>query len=328
MRFLLPALAAAALAAGGCGYVGDPQPPLANIPAGVQDLGAVERGSTLFVQFSVPAYTTENNPIKKPLKLDLRIGTSGPSFNAEAWAAAAQPVPNPKLDQHGTARYEIPCAEWIGKEAILGVRAIGANGKESKWSNFVRLPVIAPPEKPAGLRLTPTPQGVQVAWTARGENFRLFRRVGDETAFTPVVTVQRTEWTDPATEFGKRYAYRVRNIVKLAGGREAESEPSEEAAITPEDVFPPPVPTGLAASVAPNSIELSWVPGAAANLAGYRVYRSAAGGPMEKIADVPALPAYSDRAAGHGKTYRYAVSAVSKAGNESARSEAVEAALP
>jgi len=328
MRALLPAIAAAALAAGGCGVVGDPQPPLANIPAGVQDLAAIERGSTLFVQFSVPKYTTENNPIRKPLKLDLRIGASGASFSAEAWAAAARPAGNATVDEHGMAHYEIPCAEWIGKEAILGARAIGANGKESKWSNFVRLPVVAPPEQPSGLRLVSTPQGVQVAWSARGENFRIFRRVGDETGFTPVVTVQRSDWTDPATEFGKRYVYQVRNIVKLAGGREAESEPSEEAVIAPEDLFPPPVPTGLAASVAPNSIELSWVPDTAANLAGYRVYRSAAGGAMDKIADVSVLPAYSDRAAEHGRTYRYAVSAVSKAGHESPRSEAVEAALP
>ncbi len=327
MRPLLPAIAAAALAAGGCAYVGDPRPPLANIPAGVEDLAAVQRGSTIFVQFSVPARTTEDILIKKPLKLDLRIGTSGASFSAEAWAAQARPAAGGKVD-HGAARYEIPCAEWIGKEAILGVRAVGANGKESKWSNFVRLPVVSPPERPAGLRVTSTPQGVLVAWTARGESFRISRRAGGETGFTPAATVAQPEWTDPAADFGKRYAYQVRTIVKLAGGREAESEPSEEAAITPVDVFPPPAPSGLRASAAPTSIELIWVPGGAANLGGYRVYRSAAGGEFEKIADAPAIPAYSDRTAEHGKSYRYAVSAVSRAGYESPRSEAVEATLP
>ena len=44
MRRLLPALiAAAALLTTGCGYTGDPLPPLANIPARVLDLAAVQR---------------------------------------------------------------------------------------------------------------------------------------------------------------------------------------------------------------------------------------------------------------------------------------------
>ena len=43
MRRWLVAAAAAALLAG-CGYIGDPLPPLLNIPARVTDLTAVQRG--------------------------------------------------------------------------------------------------------------------------------------------------------------------------------------------------------------------------------------------------------------------------------------------
>ena len=37
------------------------------------------------------------------------------------------------------------------------------------------------------------------------------------------------------------------------------------------------------------------------------------------------IPSYSDHQVEHGKTYRYAVSAIDKSGNESARSGPVEA---
>ena len=327
MHRFLPAAAAMALIASGCGYIGDPLPPLANIPVGVQDLTAVQRGAVIVVEFPVPQITTENMPIKEPLKLDLRIGISSAPLDASAWAARAKQVPDAKIDK-GVARYEIPSTEWTGKEATVGVRAIGSNGKESKWSNFVSLPVVAPPDKPRDVRVTPTPQGVHVAWTARGENFRVFRRVGDATGLAPVATVQQPEWTDPATDFGKPYAYRVRTIVKLAGGKEAESDLSEEIGITPQDVFPPAAPSGLRASAAPNSIELTWNPNTEPVPGGYRVYRSTAGGSFEKIADAGLVPAYSDRTAEHGKSYRYALTAVSKTGYESPRSEIVEITLP
>ena len=89
---------------------------------------------------------------------------------------------------------------------------------------------------------------------------------------------------------------------------------------------PPAPPAGLNAATAPNSIEISWEGNTEPDLAGYRVYRSTGAGPFEKIGDL-VVPSYSDRAVEHGKTYRYAVSAIDKSGNESARSGPVEATL-
>jgi fibronectin type 3 domain-containing protein len=117
-------------------------------------------------------------------------------------------------------------------------------------------------------------------------------------------------------------------MVKLPNNTEAESDPSEEAGITPEDRFPPAVPAGLNAATAPNSIELSWESDTEPDLAGYRVYRSTGAGAFEKMGDPVQVPSYSDRAVEHGKTYHYAVSAIDKSGNESARSGPVEATLP
>jgi hypothetical protein len=293
----------------------------------VQDLSAVQRGGAILVEFTVPQATTESMPIRKALKLDLRIGTVGAAFHADSWAAGAKPVSGAKYSE-GTARYEIPAAEWTGKVATVGVRAIGANGKASAWSNFVNLPVIAPPEKPREVHATDTAQGVRVAWTAQGDSFRVFRRAGEAGDFALAATVQRPEWTDPATDFDKPYAYRVQAVVKLAGGREAEGDLSEEAGITPRDAFPPAAPTGLAATAAPNSVELSWNPNTEPGLGSYDVYRATGGGAFEKIADALAAPAYSDRTAEHGKICHYAVTAVSRTDHESQRSETVEITLP
>jgi hypothetical protein len=326
MPRLLPA-AVAALLTTGCGYVGNPMPPLANIPVAVQDLSAVQRGAVIAVEFTIPTTTTESQPIRKALKLDLRIGIASASLDAGAWAAGAKPISGAK-SSNGVAHYEIPSAEWTGKNVTVGVRAISANGKASKWSNFVSLPVVAPPETPRDVVVTDTPQGVHVAWSAHGDSFRVFRRAGEAGDFAPVATVQPPEWTDHDTDFGKPYAYRVQTIVKLAGGKEAEGDLSEEKDITPRDVFPPAAPSGLSASVAPNSIELTWNPNTEPILGSYSVYRSTGGGGFEKIADAVPIPAYSDRTAEHGKSYRYALTAVSKTGHESQRSETMEITLP
>jgi fibronectin type 3 domain-containing protein len=112
--------------------------------------------------------------------------------------------------------------------------------------------------------------------------------------------------------------------VDVGGGKEAESEIGEPVALTPVDTFPPAVPANLRAAAAPASIELAWDRDTEADLAGYRVYRAEGSGEFARVAEVSQIPTYSDSSIEHGKTYRYAVSAVDQAGNESRRSEPVE----
>jgi hypothetical protein len=325
---LVQFIAAAAVLMAGCGYVGNPLPPLANVPAAAQGLTAMQRGARILVQFPVAQRTTENMPIKSPVTEDLRIGAfSGANFNADAWAAQAQRITGGH-SANGVSLYETPVAPWIGKEAIVGVRVAGANGKQSAWSNFAILRVVAEPERPQNLNAVASPRGVVLTWSARGDHFRVYRRGPGEAGFTVQATVEKPEWADANADFGKRYTYMVQTVVNLATGKEALSDPSEDAGITPEEVFPPAVPTGLQAAAAPASIELAWNANGESFLGGYRVYRSAAGGPFEKLAEVGVVPSYSDRQVEPGKTYRYAVTALSKTGYESARSAPVEASLP
>ena len=327
MRLLFFATALAVLMAG-CGYIGNPMPPLANVPAAVQGLTAAERGERIVVEFPVAQKTTEQAPIKPPIAEDVRIGAfSGADFNADAWAAQAQRIAGGHVT-NGVAHYETPIAPWVGKEAIVGVRVTGGNRKQSAWSNFAIVDVVPAPETPRNLGATATARGVNLTWSAHGEHFRVYRRGPGEAGFTVQAAVDKPEWIDATAEAGKSYAYMVQTFVTLAHEKEALSDPSEEAAITPEDVFPPAAPTGLQAAVAPASIELVWDANSEPFLGGYKVYRSIAGGPVEKLADVGVIPSFSDRQVEHGKTYRYVVTAVSKTGHESPRSAPAEGSLP
>ena len=328
MRRFLPAAAALLLA--GCGYVAGPLPPLANVPQRVEDLAAVQRGTTLIVQFIVPQRTTEGLLMKEPPRLDLRIGPGPVPFDADRWAAQARVVP-PVPVNAGTARYEVAASEWIGHEVVVGVRVIGANGKEDGWAYAV-VPVAAPPEKPHAIRseaVHPEPggTGLRLIWQAGGGHFRVLRAAGESDRYDIVATVTEPSWTDPHIDYGTRYRYLVQGFAPVAGNREVQSDLSEPFAITVAQP-PPSVPAGLRAVAAPGSIELAWDADPEGTVAGYRIYRAPAGGELTRIAETSAVPTYSDHEVEHGRTYRYAVSAIDAKGQESGRSAVVEASLP
>jgi hypothetical protein len=325
MPRLLAAVLAAALLNSGCGYIGGPLPPLANIPSTINDLAARQRGGTIIAHFTIPTFTTEHIAIRDNLNLDLRIGVWPEGAGVDTWAASAKRISPGKL-ANGMATYEILAAEWAGKEVVVAARVAGENGKESSWSNYYVLPVVAPPQQPQDLRAEPVAGGVHLTWRSTGQHFRVLRKTGDEPQFTVVAQdIAQQEWTDPQTTTGAAYTYLVQTIVPLGNGKEAESELSEVKIIA--SAPPPGAPANIVAVPAPNSIELTW-DAASGDVSGYRVYRATGAGDFTKLADGNAIPAYSDRAVEHGKTYRYAVAALDSNGREGPRSAPKEVAFP
>jgi hypothetical protein len=278
----------------------------------VGNLSAVQRGDTIIAQFTIPSLTTEGQPIKPPVTLDLRIGDR--RFTPAAVTG-------------GIARYEIPSKDWTGTEAGITARAVGANGKASVWSTPFLVTVVAAPDVPHDIAAESNAKGVRLTWQAKGAHFHVLRQAGKETGYTLIAAdVAQTEWVDATAEFGKPYSYLVQTFVPLPGGREAESDLPEARSITPEAPLPG-VPAGLRAVAGATSIELSWDPPEGIAPAGYRVYRAVADGPFARAGEAGAAPAYSDRAVEAGKAYRYAVCAIDATGREGARTAAVEAGL-
>jgi hypothetical protein len=320
-------LLAASVCLAGCGYIGGPLAPLANVPARILDVQAVQRGGTIIIHFTLPLKTTENVNIKEPLTLDLRIGTGVGPFNADRWAEQAKQIPPPKTAK-GLVQYEVPSAEWTGKIVTIGVRTAGANGKPSEWSNMVQVQAVPPPAMPTGVHGESTPAGIRLAWEAGGDHFHVLRRTAGEQSYSLVGADVRTpEFVDPGAAVGTEYTYLVQSFVPLAPNPEAQSDLSEEYKIT-RQAQPPATPAGLLGIPSADSIELNWDSNAGPETTGYRIYRAAPGGDFVKIGEVSAVPTYSDRAAEHGKTYRYAVTAIDKDGRESQRSAVVEVILP
>jgi fibronectin type 3 domain-containing protein len=136
-------------------------------------------------------------------------------------------------------------------------------------------------------------------------------------------TAGKPEYVDSAATFGKSYSYRVQAILD-----KALSEISQAVSVTPEDVFAPEIPSGVTAAAGINGIELTWKPAAAPDLKGYRVYRAQGKGDFSVLVDQIETPSFRDRQITSGETYRYQITSVDQADNESEHSSTIEVTAP
>src|SRR5690349_5550358 len=133
LRFLV--LLAPAFLSFSCGYIGEPLPPALHIPQHVTDLSAVQKGGKILVQFTLPAHTTDNLDIHKPVTVELRVGATTVPFDLERWQAGAKVFTDLPVDQP-TVPYDFPATEWFGKDVAIAVKVLGDNGRTAGWSNI------------------------------------------------------------------------------------------------------------------------------------------------------------------------------------------------
>jgi hypothetical protein len=300
--------------------------PLLNIPARVTDLAAVQRGSRVIFQFTLPPLTTEGK-LARIGRVEVRTGETGSgTFDTNEWVSRSKQI---DVESAGKKHIlsDIPAAPWAGKDLVFAVKVYGVNKRDAGWSNLAIVSVVPPLAAPAGVRVAVVAEGVRVSWQGPPGQYRVFRRVENDQAVSQMASVDANQWLDTTTEYGKQYHYTVQAVQKISNG-EAQSDLSEEKSVTPEDKFPPAIPTGLNAIAAAENIELVWDRNTEPDLAGYRLYRAVDDGKLEKIADIQNAPSYSDRKLETGKRYRYAVSAVDRLSNESELSKPVEIAAP
>ncbi len=173
------------------------------------------------------------------------------------------------------------------------------------------------------------PAGGGVVEGPRRNGFFVYRRLGGEAYGEPLVDepLERRSHGDTTVPQGATACYVVRAVA--ATDPLVESGPSNEACVEVRDIAAPAAPAGLAVLPREGGLEVLWSPSAEPDLAGYRVYRATGDGRPEKVADTAlARASWLDETAERGVVYRYAVTALDQAGNESEPTEPVEASLP
>ena len=271
-------------------------------------------------------------------------------------------VENYRADDRVQIVDTIPADElrnYSGRVVAYRVRTRASRRRASADSNtaIVRLRPVA--ERIASLRATPTETAIELIWTpptrtSEGEplpaisEYRIYRGEIDPTSAEaaskdlsqakwkspPMLVGHSTtpEYRDTDFQFRKTYVYTVRSVIQ-SDGTPVESSDSVPAIVTPQDVYPPSVPQGLIAAVIvgdptkPAEVDLSWSISPETDLAGYHVYRSEQQETRGELVtpDLLLSPAYRDTSVQAGHRYWYRVTAVDRAGNESAPSAPVAA---
>jgi hypothetical protein len=300
--------------------VGDPLPPALRKPMQVRDLAAVEHGSKIIIQFTLPKLTTEGLDVRGDEDVELRAGTlEGTTFELNPWVSSSARLDVKAKD--GAVLTEVDATKYENRLLVIGVRVHGPKGRDAGWS-IVVLPVVTPLTVPTSVKAENAPDAVRLTWLAPAGEFRVFRRVKGTTPWLYQGNSLELGFTDPTVDFGTEYEYFVQSVRKVDDNKFAESDLSDVVAIEPVDKFAPATPVGLSAASGTRTIELVWERNTEKDMAFYRVYRDGS-----RLADNVAAASFSDDGAEAGKTYKYQVSAVDTAGNESALSAPIEAAI-
>jgi hypothetical protein len=337
-------------------------PPSLNLPDPVSNLTAVRTGNEVLLTWKMPKKSTDKLLLRGLIPVHVcRKEGSGPCV----------PVPGNlgfPPEAAGSFKETLPQALTAGEPRSLSyfVELLNRNGRSAGLSNAATVLAGEAPPAVANLSANVVKAGVVLHWTPEhpGEAIRLHRKLltpkaegkpqKEQGPLAPTPEpVERNLLVDAGSQagtapdraldqdirFGQVYEYRAQRIERVtADGQTVElAGPfSEPVRVEANDIFPPNVPTGLAAVATlaqagvETAIDLSRQPVTAADLAGYAVYRSEGDGQWQRISPAQPVvpPGFHDAQVQPGHTYRYAVTAIDQGGHESGRSAETEETVP
>jgi hypothetical protein len=344
---------AAGIGIAGCGTEAAPMPPSLNLPDRVQDLAAVRTGSQVSLTWTMPRKNTDKLLLKS--NVQVRVCRGGNKCDS----AVAEMSLAPGAD--GAFTDNLPASLTAGSPRELNyfVDLRNRKGRSAGLSNAATVLAGEAPMPVAGLAAEVRKAGVVLKWTPNRESasVRLHRTLmtppkeksKEDLSAPPPEPLQQILLVDTGAQtghaidkdirFGQTYEYTAQRVARVnLEGKTLEIASGISAPVRVEalDVFPPEVPTGLAAVAtaggngAETAIDLSWQPGTESDLAGYIVYRHEGDGPWQRISAAQPVvgPAFHDAAVQSGHTYQYAVSAIDQGGHESARSAETQETVP
>jgi len=349
----------------GCGIPGAPQSPSLKLPERVTDLTAVRAGNSVVLNWTSPKKTTDHLLIQGSVKAAV-CRRAGKGDGAGSCVKAGEVSVAPGVI--GEFRETLPAALVTGEPRELDyfVELKSPKGRSAGLSNPAVVLAGAAPRAISGLSAEVRADGVALRWSpgesgGQSVGVRLHRKLLNPPvpekkqqsgpmapAAEPVLRDlfveaptdgQPTGALDKTAHFGEVYEYTAQGVTRVSidgpdGKKSMELAGDISAPIRVDvvDTFPPAVPRGLVAVLAPEekTIDLSWQPDTEEDLAGYIVYRAASDGEWKRISGPKPLegPAFRDPSVEAGHSYRYAVSAIDLTGHESKRSAEAQEALP
>lgn len=353
LRLMLLATLAALFS--GCGVQAPPQPPRLEIPRTIKDLTATQIGRTVHLTFSRPELATDGERLKKPVTVNIFRAATLPGRQPELPDASGAPwlTLSPKqlagFTRSGKVDYPLPFSiqqirQQQGSTFSFAVIALthGFRGHphRSEPSNVARATLLDATGPVMNLVAKASQNSLLITWEAPAETltgvpaahlsgYRVYESMsGKPDSYKLAGKAASNQFDEKTFQFGQQYFFWV-DAITTVGTATAESAPSAPVSLTPRDVFPPPVPTGLTAVNAAGAVDLLWNASSGRDLAGYNVYRSTEGGPFQRINKqrVP-TPICHDAKVEPGHRYEYAVTAVDLTGNESGKSEPASVTTP
>ncbi|HVN78954.1 MAG TPA: hypothetical protein VMW38_08150 [Terriglobia bacterium] len=349
-RILTPAALLAWFLLSDCGKVGDPLPPLVQIPAPVADLTTTQLGREVILSWSIPKLNTDGSEATTLESIEvfrvIRTPDSTP-FGPELFSQDATLLAKiskwsfETYFKNGKIVFTDPLTgqgdEVFHKELGYMVQAFNRKRQHAGDSNLSSLQLVLVPEPPSNLSPSYSEGFIELNWEPPVQRidhsavsgivrFNVYR---SDTATQPVfdlltkTPISETTYRDSTAVLDKTYLYRVRSAIAQGEGFVESSDSTTLRALN-TDVYPPKSPLEITGFSNGEYVSLVWVPNSEPDLAGYDIYRSPDGKTYEKLTDqLEGASSFIDRKVEIGKLYYYRVRAVDTHKNQSEFSEAI-----
>jgi hypothetical protein len=300
----------------GCAKVGDPLPPIVNIPDPVRDLQLIQVGSeTVELVFAVADDAVREVEVYREC---------GKEVSNESQPFARFEVADLGVGIEEGTRVFLDSINDVTGRCNYAVRLRGSSRHWSDRSDSVSIVDATVAQAPTNLRAKVMEDRIELTWDPPQQNVD-----GTEPASLIGYLVNSRHRSSEARhldwefEFGESVTYVVQSVSR-EGNPLVLSLPSAALTVEPKDVFPPEAPAKLMAVAVGDAVQLIWDANTEADLAGYAVYRRLAGGNFESIATLVTVNRFLDETASSGTPLQYAVSALDNAENESPYSEVTD----
>jgi fibronectin type 3 domain-containing protein len=290
----------------------------------LSNLAAKTGDAEVKLTWQYPAYTGDKNDITIGFNVYRREAGKGEfaKLTSHAYLRSGEKLLFSDLMVENDRPYEycLSAVDVVGAESPKSV-SVTATPRDTSG-----------PKPPPNVNAAPLEGKVRVTWsmpadTASIAGFNVYRSNsihGELKKLNPqLIPARETSFVDPDVMAGRFYVYRAGTFGKSG----KEGKPSVAAFASPNDSVPPGPPTAVTAVADKHIVRLTWKSQPTPDLAGYYVYRAEGKGQLFRLRSTPLGPdttELTDSGFGRtglypGKHYRYAVSQVDFAHNESKR---------